>query len=98
MRRPRSRLLLSLAALLALASIALAAGEGLDLSWWTVDGGGGTSQGGDYALSGTAGQPEAGPAMSGGPYELAGGFMAASGGEGGARHAVYLPLALRASP
>ena len=27
------------------------------IPWWTVDGGGGTSQGGNYTLSGTAGQP-----------------------------------------
>jgi len=44
-----------------------------DLSWSTIDGGGGTSSGGDYVLSGTVGQPDAGT-MSGGDYELQGGF------------------------
>jgi len=36
-------------------------------------GGGGTSGGGDFTLTGIIGQPEAG-AMSGGDYELLGGF------------------------
>jgi hypothetical protein len=44
-----------------------------DLSWSTVDGGGGASSGGDFTLSGTAGQADAG-AMSGGIYGLTGGF------------------------
>jgi len=52
---------------------------GFDLSWWTVDGGGGTSSGGSYTLSGTTGQPDAGPALSGGSYTLAGGFWGAGG-------------------
>ena len=42
-------------------------------SWSTIDGGGGVSSGGDYTLSGTIGQPDAGT-MSGGAYLLAGGF------------------------
>ncbi len=47
-----------------------------DLSWNTIDGGGGTSNGGVYALSGTLGQHDAGPspAMTGGVYTLVGGF------------------------
>jgi len=44
-----------------------------ELSWSTIDGGGGTSSGGPYELVGTIGQPDAG-AMSGGSYELLGGF------------------------
>ena len=43
------------------------------ISWWTADGGGGSSQGGAYTLSGTAGQADAG-ITSGGRYSLAGGF------------------------
>ena len=35
------------------------------LDWSTIDGGGGTSTGGVYAVSGTIGQPDAGR-MSGG--------------------------------
>jgi hypothetical protein len=48
-------------------------GGGYDLSWNTIDGGGGVSSGGEYILRGTVGQPDAG-IMAGGDYELAGGF------------------------
>jgi len=52
-------------------------GGGFDLSWSTIDGGGGSSTGGDYALSGTIGQPDPGTtAMTGGDHELVGGFWA----------------------
>jgi len=44
-----------------------------ELSWRTIDGGGGTSSGGTYTLMGTIGQPDAG-VMAGGDYELLGGF------------------------
>ena len=44
------------------------------ITWHTIDGGGGTSTGGVYAVSGTIGQPEAGPTMTGGAYSLTGGF------------------------
>jgi hypothetical protein len=43
------------------------------IPWHTIDGGGGTSTGGVYSVSGTIGQPDAG-AMSGGPFTLHGGF------------------------
>lgn len=43
------------------------------IDWFTIDGGGGTSTGGNYSLSGTIGQPDAG-LMTGGSYSLAGGF------------------------
>jgi hypothetical protein len=45
-----------------------------DLSWFTVAGGGGTSTGGVYSVSGTIGQADAGSTMSGGAYTLTGGF------------------------
>lgn len=48
-------------------------GENYSLDWSTIDGGGGTSTGGVYAVSGTIGQPDAG-AMIGGNYTLQGGF------------------------
>ena len=44
-----------------------------ELSWHTIDGGGGTSSGGPYVLTGTIGQPDA-AWSSGGQYELLGGF------------------------
>ena len=49
-----------------------------DLTWFTVDGGGGTSSGGDFVLSGTAGQPDAGD-LAGGDFVLRGGFWQLSG-------------------
>ena len=44
-----------------------------EITWSTIDGGGGTSTGGNYALVGITGQPDAGQ-MSGGDYVLSGGF------------------------
>ena len=52
-------------------------GQPFDLSWHTVAGGGGmNSTGGSFSLSGTVGQSDAQtpPVMSGGSFELAGGF------------------------
>jgi len=43
------------------------------IDWATIDGGGGTSTGGVYSVSGTIGQPDAG-SMSSGNYTLQGGF------------------------
>ena len=66
---------ITILALLLFASPALAqSGGDYDLSWNTIDGGGGTSAGGDFVLSGTIGQPDAGPLLTGGPYALSGGF------------------------
>ncbi len=47
--------------------------QNYSIDWFTIDGGGGTSTGGVYSVSGTIGQPDAG-AMSGGEFSLAGGF------------------------
>ena len=44
-----------------------------ELSWSTIDGGGGQSSGGSYELTATIGQPDA-AYSSGGDYELLGGF------------------------
>lgn len=86
------------AALLLLASAAVVFGQSggvYDLTWSTIDGGGGTSAGGVYALSGTAGQPDAGPAMRGGAYTLVGGFWI-GGVPATSPSKIYLPLVLRA--
>lgn len=50
-----------------------ASAQSFSIDWYTIDGGGGTSTGGVYSLSGTIGQPDAGT-QSGGPYTLVGGF------------------------
>jgi hypothetical protein len=44
------------------------------MSWFTIDGGGGTSSGGAFGLTGTIGQPDSAKSSSGG-YELNGGFQ-----------------------
>jgi hypothetical protein len=44
-----------------------------NLSWNTIDSGGGVSSGGQYILRGTIGQPDA-AYSAGGDYELLGGF------------------------
>ncbi|MFO0830735.1 MAG: hypothetical protein U0637_02715 [Phycisphaerales bacterium] len=48
------------------------------IPWYTVDCGGGTSTGGTFAVSGTVGQPDAG-VMSGGTFQLNGGFWVGGG-------------------
>jgi len=50
-------------------------GGTFDLSWWTVDCGGGTSAGGTLVLNMTLGQPDAGQ-MAGATFTLSGGFWA----------------------
>src|SRR5947209_9223846 len=42
------------------------------IDWFTIDGGGGASSGGNLTLTGTIGQPDAGT-LSGGNYTLQGG-------------------------
>jgi len=48
-------------------------GQSYSIDWYKIAGGGGTSTGGTYQVSGTIGQPDAG-AMTGGNYSLTGGF------------------------
>jgi hypothetical protein len=88
--------LVAVAALLLPLSVTLAqTGDGYDLTWWTVDVGGHSVSGGDYALMGTIGQPEAAPALTGGDYALTGGFWLGRGAAGPIEYPVYLPLVLR---
>ena len=48
--------------------------QNYSIDWFTIDGGGGTSTGGVFAVSGTIGQPDAGNAMTNGQYSVTGGF------------------------
>ncbi len=92
-RRSSTPCLLALALLLVLARAAVAqSGSGYTLSWWTVDGGGGVSLGGDYVLSGSAGQPDAGVLSSGG-LTVCGGFWCAVAPDG--EYRAFLPLVIR---
>src|SRR5512136_1880194 len=65
----------SILAVLALAAGMAQAQTNFTVDWFTIDGGGGTSTGGSYTVSGTIGQPDAG-VMSGGQYSVTGGYWA----------------------
>ncbi len=78
----RRKILLALIALILIVFIAPSqsiapasaqSGGGYNLTWNTIDGGGGMSTGGGYEVTGTIGEPDAGT-MSGGSYTLNGGF------------------------
>jgi len=59
---------------LLLPGVFAARAQSYSINWYTVDGGGGTSTGGVYSVSGTIGQPDASGPMSGGNYSVTGGF------------------------
>ncbi len=90
MKRPIV-LLISIGLLIITASIAAAqSGGGYDLTWSTIDNGGGESSDSGYTLVGTIGQPDAG-ALYGGGYTLSGGFWIGEANQ----YQVYLPVVLR---
>jgi hypothetical protein len=66
----RLRKLLLFGVLFATASLA----QQYSVSWYKIAGGGGASSNGQYSVTGTIGQPDAGPAMTGGGYSVTGGF------------------------
>ena len=80
---------------LVITGTALAVSNSFELPWWTVDGGGGTSQGGSYVLNGTIGQPEGDHLMSASSYNLVGGFWANQAGIILSEKVTYLPLVIR---
>jgi hypothetical protein len=59
-----------------LAALAMSAAHAQEFSatWFSVDGGGGLSVGGAYAVFGTVGQPDAAAPSTGGGYTLTAGF------------------------
>jgi len=48
--------------------------QSYSIGWYKIAGGGGTSTGATYQVTGTIGQPDAGGAMTGGNYSLTGGY------------------------
>ena len=64
-----------------------------DLTWNSIDSGGGTVMGGAYTLDGTIGQADAG-SLSGGSYTLNGGYWFAATSMP-LDQLVYLPLVLK---
>jgi hypothetical protein len=97
-KRTTSVLLVMLLGGLLFTSTALtSSSQGYDLSWWTVDGGGGVlSIDGGYSLNGSIGQPDPGVLADGG-YSLDGGFWG-GGVLAGRIYRVYLPLVLNRFP
>ncbi|HDQ34851.1 MAG TPA: hypothetical protein ENN14_00880 [Chloroflexi bacterium] len=92
MNAPKILGLLFLVTLLLLPAAVLAQeGGGYDLTWSTVDGGGGLSSGNAYTLHSSIGQPDAGN-LYGDLYTLAGGFW---NGATPPRYQLFLPLVLR---
>ena len=50
--------------------------QSYSIDWFKIAGGGGTSTNAQLSLSGTIGQPDAGPAMTNGQFSVTGGFWA----------------------
>lgn len=65
------------AAALLVSPAAAQSGGPYEITAWTT-GAGATMSGGNYTLSGTVGQHDAGPAMGGGAFDLYGGFWPAA--------------------
>jgi hypothetical protein len=65
---------LPLMALLFCSMMACAHAQNFTIDWYEIAGGGGTSTGSVYSLTGTIGQPDASGAMSGGSFSVTGGF------------------------
>lgn len=79
--------------LLLLVPAAVLAAQGYSIDWWTADSGGGLSQGSDYTLQGSIGQPDT--ALSqGGQFALAGGFWAGCPSQPELLQ-IYLPMTVR---
>ena len=66
--------IISLSLLLLAGGFQAARAQSYSIDWYKVSGGGGTSTGGVYTISGTIGQPDAGGGLSGGNYVVTGGF------------------------
>ena len=75
------------------ANVAAQSGGTYDLTWNTIDSGGGSVSGGMYTLDGTIGQADAGN-LSGGGYTLNGGYWFAATSVQ-LDQLVYLPLVLK---
>jgi len=65
-----------------------------DLSWSSIDGGGGMSAGGGFTLSGVMGQADAG-VMTGDGYVLEGGLLSGVPETTPSQAKVYLPVMLK---
>jgi hypothetical protein len=66
----------------AMACTAVTGRAEMTVDWHTIDGGGGRSTGGAYEIAGTIGQPDATTPLTGGPYQLTGGFWVSDAASG----------------
>ena len=96
MKEYRWRALAALLALLLGAVVAYAqSGDGYDLSWHVVSGGGGPMSSTNYAINGTIGQAAIGPAVSTN-YDLGAGYWYGVVIQiGPVEFKIYLPLILK---
>ncbi len=62
----------------ALVAAGATSAQPFEISWWSIDGGGGVSSGATFEVRGVIGQPDAG-VMTGGTFTLHGGFLAGAG-------------------
>jgi hypothetical protein len=98
MMKTRTRRSLFAGAMLALTLLVITGraaaqtGGGYDLSWSTVDSGGGAGVHNQLRLVGTIGQPDT-ETMTGGSYRLGGGFW--GNGVAVERHKIFLPLVIK---
>lgn len=66
-----------LAFLISILALAQTSGGDFEITKSTIDGGGGTSSGGEFSITGTIGQPDANKQISSGAgFSVAGGFWA----------------------
>ena len=65
---------LGVSAVMMLFGLSAGHAQSYSIAWFKIAGGGGTSSNGQYAVTGTIGQPDASGAMAGGNYSLTGGF------------------------
>ena len=82
-----SRLVIVLLAIIAttgVVAMTAKSGSDFDISWFSIDSGGGSSDREIWEVTGTMGQPDAGAPLSGGPWTVTGGFSIeiAEGGGG----------------
>jgi hypothetical protein len=71
-----SRLIVPLMGLVLAWTASTVQGQTYAVNWHKIAGGGGVSSNGTFQIQGTIGQPDAGPAMTGGNYSITGGFWA----------------------
>lgn len=70
------------------------AGESFNIAWWTVEGGGGLSQGGTFSINGTIGQSDTGT-MVGEQYVLQSGFWITANPS---NNLLFLPVVSNSTP